>query len=67
MQKEPLAHFERNLICEIGRLNIPGRPILYATTEQCMDYFGLESIKILPLKKRDELLTIFCRKLREKV
>ncbi|HHV17865.1 MAG TPA: SMC-Scp complex subunit ScpB [Thermoanaerobacterales bacterium] len=43
---------ERNLICEIGRLNIPGRPILYATTEQCMDYFGLESIEDITAEKK---------------
>ncbi|NLZ52153.1 MAG: SMC-Scp complex subunit ScpB [Thermoanaerobacteraceae bacterium] len=35
---------EKNLICETGRLSVPGRPILYATTEECLDYFGLESI-----------------------
>jgi len=35
---------EKNLICEKGRLNVPGRPILYAVTEDCLDYFGLESI-----------------------
>lgn len=36
---------QKNLICEIGRLNVPGRPILYATTEECMEYFGLKSIE----------------------
>lgn len=35
---------ERNLIFEKDRLNVPGRPILYATTDYCMEYFGLESI-----------------------
>lgn len=35
---------EKNLICEKGRLSVPGRPILYAITEECLDYFGLESI-----------------------
>mgnify|MGYP000049784166 CR=1 FL=1 len=35
---------EKNLICEKGRLNVPGRPILYAVTEDCLDYFGIESI-----------------------
>lgn len=41
---------DRNLICEIGRLNIPGRPILYGTTEECMDYFGLKSIDDISLE-----------------
>lgn len=36
---------EKNLVFEMGRLDIPGRPILYGITEQCMDYFGLESIE----------------------
>jgi segregation and condensation protein B len=35
---------EKNLICEKGRLSVPGRPILYVTTEECLDYFGLKSI-----------------------
>jgi segregation and condensation protein B len=43
---------EKNLICEIGRMNIPGRPILYATTEQCMDYFGLESIEEISMDNK---------------
>jgi len=42
---------EKNLICEKGRLSVPGRPILYATTEQCMDYFGLESIDDISVDK----------------
>ncbi len=36
---------EKNLIYETGRLETPGRPILYSITEQCMDYFGLKSVK----------------------
>lgn len=35
---------DKNLICEIGRQNTPGRPILYGTTDYCMEYFGLKSI-----------------------
>ncbi|HHY03713.1 MAG TPA: SMC-Scp complex subunit ScpB [Thermoanaerobacterales bacterium] len=35
---------EKKLICEKGRLQSPGRPILFITTDECLDYFGLESI-----------------------
>lgn len=41
---------EKNLVCEAGRLNMPGRPILYATTEQCMEYFGLKHIEDISIK-----------------
>ncbi|ADL07901.1 SMC-Scp complex subunit ScpB [Thermosediminibacter oceani] len=38
---------EKNLICEMGRLEAPGRPILYGTTQYCLEYFGLNSIEEL--------------------
>ncbi|STA92754.1 segregation and condensation protein B [Clostridium cochlearium] len=39
---------QKNLIKETGRLEVPGRPILYSTTEEFLKHFGLESIKELP-------------------
>ncbi|HHY70671.1 MAG TPA: SMC-Scp complex subunit ScpB [Thermoanaerobacterales bacterium] len=42
----------KNLVYETGRLNVPGRPILYSITEQCMDYFGLESIEDIPIENK---------------
>ena len=39
---------ERNLIAEAGRLDAPGRPILYKTTEEFLRCFGLSSISELP-------------------
>lgn len=36
------------LIEEGGRLELPGRPIVYKTTEAFLDYFGLESLAALP-------------------
>ncbi len=36
---------EKNLISEVGRLDTPGRPIVYGVTQQCMDYFGIKSIE----------------------
>ena len=39
---------ERNLIKEIGRLEVPGRPILYGTTDEFLRAFGLGNLKELP-------------------
>lgn len=39
---------ERNLIREAGRLDAPGRPILYETTEEFLRVFGYRSLKDLP-------------------
>lgn len=38
----------RGLIEDKGRVNGPGRAILYGTTNYFMDYFGLKNIKELP-------------------
>lgn len=38
----------KGLIKEIGRSDMPGRPILYATTSEFLDYFGLASKEELP-------------------
>ena len=40
--------FERGLIEEKGRLDAPGRPILYVTTENFLRCFGLKNPKDLP-------------------
>ncbi|MFK8057085.1 MAG: SMC-Scp complex subunit ScpB [Saprospiraceae bacterium] len=39
---------ERELVTIIGRDQGPGRPLLYATSPQFMDYFGLADISDLP-------------------
>ncbi|MBP3337749.1 MAG: SMC-Scp complex subunit ScpB [Clostridia bacterium] len=39
---------ERGLIEEGGRLDAPGRPILYVTTDEFLRSFGLSSLKSLP-------------------
>lgn len=46
---------ERELIKEAGRKQTPGRPILYATTEGFLHYFGLASLEDLPILDEDEL------------
>ena len=38
----------RDLICEKGRSDLPGRPILYGTTDFFLDYFGINSLEQLP-------------------
>lgn len=35
---------EKNLICELGHAELPGKPILYGITQQCMEYFGIRSL-----------------------
>lgn len=45
----PMARLaERGLIEESGRLDAPGRPILYATTKEFLRSFGLNSLADLP-------------------
>jgi segregation and condensation protein B len=39
----------KDLIEEIGRAEAIGRPILYGTTKAFLDYFGLASLKDLPV------------------
>ncbi|HJA46523.1 MAG TPA: SMC-Scp complex subunit ScpB [Candidatus Limosilactobacillus excrementigallinarum] len=38
----------RGLIETHGRLDVPGRPFKYVTTDAFLDYFGLQTIKDLP-------------------
>ncbi|MDN5348248.1 MAG: segregation and condensation protein [Clostridia bacterium] len=38
----------RKLIAEVGRRDAPGRPILYGTTREFLEYFGLKSLADLP-------------------
>lgn len=42
---------EKELIEIAGRLNAPGSPLLYKTSEQFMNYFGLKTINDLPKLK----------------
>lgn len=43
----------KGLIKECGKSDLPGKPILYKTTDDFLDYFGLSSINDLP--KLEEL------------
>ena len=42
------ALLNKKLICEVGRLNVPGRPFQYGTTPDFLRTFGLESLDDLP-------------------
>lgn len=47
---------DRKLICEAGRKNVVGRPILYRTTKEFLVQFGLKDLSELPtLKEFEEL------------
>lgn len=49
---------EYGLIQEVGRLDAPGRPLLFGTTEQFLRSFGVKSIEDLP-EMNDDLLNDF--------
>ena len=42
---------DKDLVSIIGRNDGPGRPLLYATSDRFMDYFGLKSMNELPKLK----------------
>lgn len=44
----------QGLIEEVGRLEGPGRPILYGTTPEFLQYFGLGSLDELPIMPGEE-------------
>ncbi|MBQ7581466.1 MAG: SMC-Scp complex subunit ScpB [Lachnospiraceae bacterium] len=46
---------ELNLIQELGRLDAPGKPILFGTTEQFLRSFGVKSLDELPDVSPDRL------------
>lgn len=40
---------EYQLVCELGRLDAPGRPLLFGTTEEFLRSFGVTSLDNLPI------------------
>lgn len=46
---------EYELICEVGRLDAPGRPLLFGTTEEFLRAFGVKSVDDLPIISQDKL------------
>lgn len=47
---------ERNLIKEAGRLDSPGKPMVYETTEEFLRSFGFKSTNDLPIIELDTML-----------
>ena len=47
---------ERKLIRVLGRKEIPGRPLIYATTKEFLQVFDLKNLKDLPTPKEIEAL-----------
>lgn len=45
---------EYNLISDIGRLDAPGRPLLFGTTEEFLRQFGVASLEELPVINTDK-------------
>jgi segregation and condensation protein B len=50
---------ERDLICLEGKTDDPGRPLLYATTDQFLEMFSIKSIRDLPTLRDLQELTAF--------
>lgn len=46
---------EYNLVCEVGRLDAPGRPHLFGTTEEFLRCFGIQSLSDLPIVNPEKL------------
>lgn len=62
----------RNLIKEVGKSDLPGRPILYAVTDQFLDYLGLSNINELPkinleVEENNEETNLYESKYKEEV
>lgn len=46
---------EYRLVCELGRLDAPGKPLLFGTTEEFLRSFGVQSIDELPILDQEQL------------
>ena len=46
----------KGLVKEVGKSTMPGRPNLYGTTHEFLDYFGLSSINDLPELPKEEVV-----------
>ncbi|MBE5938987.1 MAG: SMC-Scp complex subunit ScpB [Lachnospiraceae bacterium] len=57
---------EYNLITDVGRMDAPGRPLLFGTTEDFLRKFGVKSVDELP-EIADELVEDFKHEAEEEV
>lgn len=46
---------EYHLICELGRMDAPGRPILFGTTDDFLRSFGVSSLEELPTIQAEQM------------
>lgn len=46
---------EYDLVCECGRLDAPGKPILFGTTEEFLRRFSIHSIEDLPSLNQEQM------------
>ena len=46
---------EYNLVAEVGRLDAPGKPILFGTTEDFLRNFGIQSLEELPMANSEKM------------
>ena len=46
---------EYNLACEVGRLDAPGRPLLFGTTEEFLRRFSIQSVEELPSINQEQI------------
>lgn len=46
---------EKGLVCECGKLNSPGKPILFGTTLEFLRYFGFKDMQELPALNEPEI------------
>lgn len=46
---------EYNLACEVGRLDAPGKPILFGTTEEFLRRFSIHSVDDLPVLNPEQV------------
>lgn len=59
-----VAHLlSKELIKGVGRKEVPGRPFLYGTTKQFLEYFGLKSLEDMP--RLEEFPTLVPAQLQE--
>ena len=46
----------KDLIKISGRSNAPGRPLLYKTTQQFLEYIGINNLSDMPKMKRNKTI-----------
>jgi segregation and condensation protein B len=58
---------ERKLVRILGRKEIPGRPLIYATTKYFLEFFDLKDLKDLPIPKEIESASSFSEPVAEEI